>query len=231
MSEDQILKCLIAFIIGFLFSRMTRGDGLSVGGEKVSRCYFDFDKYKNIYKDVKDNDINQNDLRNFILEDPTSSCAKAGNNVTECCNKVDEDEGSYCSVKLSANSSFKEQVEKSCYGDGYGNTKECIDENSGDIVKCLSDEENSLYEYGRGLEIRDLVNRKHCPETSCTYLGSDGYLPFSKTTPQMWDCIRCMGDGYDNPNLRATCRDTDCSNTRFPQGYELWLGMLNHLGI
>ena len=32
MSQDQILKCLIAFVLGFLVARMFRGNGLSVGG-------------------------------------------------------------------------------------------------------------------------------------------------------------------------------------------------------
>jgi len=31
MSEDDMLKCLIAFVLGFLFARMMRGNGLSVG--------------------------------------------------------------------------------------------------------------------------------------------------------------------------------------------------------
>ena len=31
MSEDDILKCLIAFVLGFLVARMMRGNGLSVG--------------------------------------------------------------------------------------------------------------------------------------------------------------------------------------------------------
>ena len=33
MSENEILKCLIAFVLGFLVSRMVRGNGLSVGGQ------------------------------------------------------------------------------------------------------------------------------------------------------------------------------------------------------
>ena len=33
MSEDQMLKCLIAFVLGFLVGRMMRGNGLSVGGK------------------------------------------------------------------------------------------------------------------------------------------------------------------------------------------------------
>ena len=32
MSEDSMLMCLIAFVLGFLVSRMMRGNGLSIGG-------------------------------------------------------------------------------------------------------------------------------------------------------------------------------------------------------
>ena len=38
MSEDSMLKCLIAFILGWLASRMM-GNGFSVGGEDIiSKC-------------------------------------------------------------------------------------------------------------------------------------------------------------------------------------------------
>ena len=41
MSEDDILKCLICFVLGFLVSRMMRGNGMSVGGvEKDTRVHF-----------------------------------------------------------------------------------------------------------------------------------------------------------------------------------------------
>ena len=33
MSEDSMLKCLIAFVLGYLVARMMRGNGLSVGGD------------------------------------------------------------------------------------------------------------------------------------------------------------------------------------------------------
>jgi hypothetical protein len=33
MSEDLILKCLIAFVLGYLVARMMRRNGLSVGGQ------------------------------------------------------------------------------------------------------------------------------------------------------------------------------------------------------
>jgi hypothetical protein len=36
MSEDDMLKCLIAFVLGYLIARMMRGgNGLSVGGEPM----------------------------------------------------------------------------------------------------------------------------------------------------------------------------------------------------
>jgi hypothetical protein len=34
MSEDSMLMCLIAFVLGFLVSRIMRGNGLSVGGNR-----------------------------------------------------------------------------------------------------------------------------------------------------------------------------------------------------
>ena len=33
MKEDEMLMCLIAFVLGYLVARMIRGNGLSVGGE------------------------------------------------------------------------------------------------------------------------------------------------------------------------------------------------------
>ena len=39
MKEDKMLMCLIAFVLGYLVSRMIRGNGLSVGGkEKDFHC-------------------------------------------------------------------------------------------------------------------------------------------------------------------------------------------------
>ena len=42
MSEDLMLKCLIAFALGYLFAYMMRGNGMSVGGQKSSHKYFKF---------------------------------------------------------------------------------------------------------------------------------------------------------------------------------------------
>ena len=36
MSEDSMVMCLIAFVIGYLVSRMTRGNGLSICGQHSS---------------------------------------------------------------------------------------------------------------------------------------------------------------------------------------------------
>ena len=33
MKTDKILKCLIAFVMGFLVHYIIRGDGLSIGGD------------------------------------------------------------------------------------------------------------------------------------------------------------------------------------------------------
>ena len=45
MSEDSMLMCLIAFVLGYLVSRMMRGNGLSVGATpqnfvEESKCLF-----------------------------------------------------------------------------------------------------------------------------------------------------------------------------------------------
>ena len=37
MSEDLLLKCLIAFVLGYLVARMMRGNGLSVSAENWGR--------------------------------------------------------------------------------------------------------------------------------------------------------------------------------------------------
>ena len=41
MSEDSMLKCLIAFVLGYLVARMMRGNGLSVGGEILTMGHGD----------------------------------------------------------------------------------------------------------------------------------------------------------------------------------------------
>jgi hypothetical protein len=50
MSEDGMLKCLIAFILGFLIFRMIRGNGLSVGGQYMrGNNTFGYDDIGNRY--------------------------------------------------------------------------------------------------------------------------------------------------------------------------------------
>ena len=39
MKEDEMLMCLIAFVIGYLVARMMRGNGLSVGGQDDDQLY------------------------------------------------------------------------------------------------------------------------------------------------------------------------------------------------
>ena len=39
MSEDLMLKCLIAFVLGYLVARMMRGNGFSVGCQSERELY------------------------------------------------------------------------------------------------------------------------------------------------------------------------------------------------
>jgi hypothetical protein len=56
MSEDDMLKCLIAFVLGFLVSRMMRGgNGLSVGGEiEENRPIIECEKNHDCYLRIND---------------------------------------------------------------------------------------------------------------------------------------------------------------------------------
>ena len=46
MSRDSMLMCLIAFVLGFLFADMIRGNGLSVGCQrKVDPKQFDVKQF------------------------------------------------------------------------------------------------------------------------------------------------------------------------------------------
>ena len=52
MKEDLILKCLIAFVLGYLVSRMMSGNGLMVGGQD------DRTKQKESYNDnIQDEEL------------------------------------------------------------------------------------------------------------------------------------------------------------------------------
>jgi len=56
-----MLKCLIAFVLGFLVGRMMRGNGLSVGGEKeenrpIIKCKKNHDCY------IRNNDVCANNV-------------------------------------------------------------------------------------------------------------------------------------------------------------------------
>jgi hypothetical protein len=47
MSEDEMLKCLICFVLGFLVHRMMRGNGLMVGGQAIDIAGSDLDDFQN----------------------------------------------------------------------------------------------------------------------------------------------------------------------------------------
>ena len=52
MSEDDMLKCLIAFVLGFLVHRMMRGNGLSVGGKKSRRARHNLKRLRKKRSDI-----------------------------------------------------------------------------------------------------------------------------------------------------------------------------------
>jgi len=66
MSEDSMLKCLIAFILGFLVSRMIRGSGLMVGGKNKVRQDL-LRERSDINKQLKQRPNNKN-LQNRLLK-------------------------------------------------------------------------------------------------------------------------------------------------------------------
>ena len=60
MSEDSMLMCLIAFVLGYLVGRMMRGNGLRVGGQDEDKdcpvkCL------KVVDKKIKENNIALNE--------------------------------------------------------------------------------------------------------------------------------------------------------------------------
>ena len=66
MSEDLMLKCLIAFVLGYLVARMMRGNGLMVGGQTtVTPVDPDIDRLETIFSKNHDiiNDIFSTDVR------------------------------------------------------------------------------------------------------------------------------------------------------------------------
>ena len=58
MSEDSMLMCLIAFVLGYLVHRMMRGNGLSVGGGAVLSQLIDFDDFKPCIHKITESDCN-----------------------------------------------------------------------------------------------------------------------------------------------------------------------------
>ena len=85
MDEDQMLKCLICFVLGYLLARMMRGDGMLVG------------EYSEL-------DI-QNDDNNTCMDNKQICCGYTGTRGGNCknlipvdnCSKVEE----YCDESFS----------------------------------------------------------------------------------------------------------------------------------
>ena len=85
MSDDLILKCLIAFVLGFLIARMMRGDGFSIGGLK--KC-----NINNLEKDVfcdNDGPVDQSIFKkNLIMLDKDDTCGMPKNTRQDLYNKL-----------------------------------------------------------------------------------------------------------------------------------------------
>ena len=79
MSEDSMLKCLIAFVLGFLFARMMRGNGLSVGGLESGRQCF------NLIDDDSDGtvDCGDDDCKNYGRTCDPGASGHAGLNCAQ----------------------------------------------------------------------------------------------------------------------------------------------------
>ena len=53
MKTDEMLMCLIAFVLGYLVARMMRGNGLNVGGQSVNMCSIDKDEWDSKCNSIK----------------------------------------------------------------------------------------------------------------------------------------------------------------------------------
>ena len=53
MKEDEMLMCLIAFVLGYLVARMMRGNGLNVGGQSANMCSIDKVEWDNKCNSIK----------------------------------------------------------------------------------------------------------------------------------------------------------------------------------
>ena len=64
MKEDEMLKCLIAFVLGYLVARMMRGNGLSVGGQQYNQGE------KNVMNQFRDRSLLKLDTRTHCYFNP-----------------------------------------------------------------------------------------------------------------------------------------------------------------
>ena len=102
MSEDEMLKCLIAFVLGYLFSYMMRGNGMSVGGQESSHNFFKFYPKKLPNGNFGCPDPSGHDRYAYTTDDDTDKgicvgkCGMAGGNGycpsgQECCHSTSAD--------------------------------------------------------------------------------------------------------------------------------------------
>jgi hypothetical protein len=98
MKDDEMLMCLIAFVLGYLFSRMTSGNGLSVGGQ-LEPCHFPVENIENQA---------DQDLIDALHNKCSSSCSADPYDLKSTCkwNKT----GSNDQIKYFCNACFKKPI-------------------------------------------------------------------------------------------------------------------------
>ena len=71
MSEDQMLKCSIAFVLGFLVARMVRGNEFSIGGGYNLQGGYSKDRsgaLREMCWHAKQTGVNQNDETTYLIK-------------------------------------------------------------------------------------------------------------------------------------------------------------------
>ncbi len=94
MKEDEMLMCLIAFVIGYLVARMMRGNGLSVGG--IVDNHVDQKLTKNhTYR----NFVDMTELRHDYIIQYKSKCSKKIDSVENMTDECKDELFNFCTER------------------------------------------------------------------------------------------------------------------------------------
>jgi hypothetical protein len=223
MKIDEILKCLIAFVMGYLIARMFRGDGLNVGGSS----YYDVWHSK-----CKDTSECYPGMECMVVLDEQgrpkgySACAAPNylpyaNYKGGFCNKytpISECMSTFYDPYL-GDKSFCHINPNGVCEDGGGDNTSCIEtwnvDSDGETYKVCSGptQKNSNYEWGKYNNLPDEYS------TCCEINGEQ-----SKITPYRYDGgPPFSGDGYDKrdnscpKNMCAVIQDDKAISCFYPK--------------